>query len=73
MYVWYSGAAGKNGKGSLMVYNVTKESNPAWYVSFTKKDTWIINKTKNITKQEIAGFLIFYISQHSNSISELIQ
>lgn len=73
MYVWYSGAAEKNGKGSLMIYNATKENSVAWYVSFTKKDIWIVNKTKSITKQEIVGFLNFYISQHSNIVSELNQ
>jgi hypothetical protein len=57
LYIWYSSNTVKNDRSSLMVYNTTPESSVAWYASFMKKEEWIVNKTKGISKPEFAGLL----------------
>ena len=53
IYVWYSGDTMNNSQASLMVYTFNGEFQNSWYVSFTKKSSWQIYKTDNISKAEV--------------------
>jgi hypothetical protein len=45
IYCWYAGDSGTTTSASLMVYVISPAGNSAWYVSFNKKDDWVLSKS----------------------------
>lgn len=58
LFVWYSSNTLKNGRGSLMVYNVGPDKNICWFAAFARKSGWILEKTKGIEKEQVSRLLV---------------
>lgn len=56
-FIWFSGQTTANSQASIMVYIFSQEYQNSWYISFTKKSSWQIYKTDNISKAEIKSML----------------
>ncbi len=52
LYCWYSGNTSTNTTASLMIYDVTRDGNNAWYVMFDKSDEWNFTKCRNVSPEE---------------------
>jgi hypothetical protein len=57
LYIWYSCNTRKNDRGSLLLYNIEKEQQIAWYVSFLRNVEWKVNKLKGISRTELSGLM----------------
>ncbi|MDB6016500.1 MAG: hypothetical protein JWR19_989 [Pedosphaera sp.] len=57
IFVWWSGNTAANAKGSLMAYIQNGTDATSWYASFDRPDQWKINKTKNISTEEVRALL----------------
>jgi hypothetical protein len=62
LYCWYSGNTVSNTTASLMIYEVTREGNNAWYVSFDMRGKWDFTKCRNVSPEECAKI----VSAHRN-------
>ena len=56
-YFWFSGNTKVALRGSIMLYQIEKENEYSWYVSFLKKENWQIYKTDGISRNEILAFI----------------
>jgi len=54
LYFWYSGNTMANTTSSLMIYDITKDGQNAWYVQFDRKDDggWQFTKCRNVASEE---------------------
>lgn len=50
--VWYSSNTIANRKGAVMAYIPIDSSYDTWYVSLAAKETWIVEKTKQIIRAD---------------------
>jgi hypothetical protein len=57
VFVWWSGNTDANAKGSFMAYIQNGTDATSWYASFDRHDRWTINKTKNISTEEVRVLL----------------
>ncbi len=51
--IWYSANTLKNGRGSLMIYEVKDETVTSWFASFARHHRWQIDQTKGINKEDV--------------------
>jgi hypothetical protein len=65
LYCWYSGNTRSNTTGSLMIYEVTRSGNNAWYVSFDRRRDWEFTKCHNVSPEEC----IRIVDSHRASIT----
>ena len=56
-FVWYSGYTLKNGRGSLMVYNIGADKPICWFAAFGRKSGWRLERTKGIDQQHVSRLL----------------
>ena len=50
-FVWYSGNTVANGRGSVMVYNVTADSGDCWFAAFTREQcSWTVTSTEGVDR-----------------------
>jgi hypothetical protein len=57
-FVWYSGNTLKNGRGSVMVYNIGPPPNPVcWFAAFRRDSVWTLERTKGVDKEHISRLL----------------
>ena len=52
IFFWFSGETAKLDRASMMVYVVEGNRVFPWYASFIKRDGWIVNKLKNISRMQ---------------------
>jgi len=52
-FVWYSANTLANGRGSVMVYNVTAEQPDCWYAAFNRQAMWELLAAKGISRSEV--------------------
>jgi len=57
-FVWYSGNTLKNGRGSLMVYNIGADKPVCWFAAFGRKSGWALERTKGIEKEQVSRLLV---------------
>lgn len=57
-YVWYSGNTLKNGRGSVMVYNIGSPQPVCWFAAFARDSEWTLKRTKGVDKEQVARLLI---------------
>jgi len=57
-FVWFSGNTLKNGRGSLMVYNVGPDEPVCWFAAFVRKPGWMLEKTKGIDQERVSDLLV---------------
>lgn len=57
IFVWYSSNTLANQKGSLMVYTVTTHGVATWFASFRKRETWKLDSTKGIYRDQLQDFV----------------
>ncbi len=48
--LWYTGRTLSNGKGAAMAYLPREEGYETWYASLVRKESWVVDKTKQISK-----------------------
>lgn len=58
LFVWFSGNSLKNGRASLMVYNIAPPKPVCWFAAFARNGSWKLERTKDIAVDEVAGFLM---------------
>lgn len=54
-FVWYSTNTVMNGRGSVMVYNVTGDRVECWFAAFARRQQheWKLHKTKGISREDV--------------------
>jgi hypothetical protein len=52
IYSWYSGNTNTNTTGSLMIYEVSRESSSGWYIGFDRNPDWRPVTAKNVSLEE---------------------
>lgn len=52
--LWYTGRTLSNGRGAAMAYLPREEGYETWYASLVRKDGWVVDKTKQISKAAFA-------------------
>lgn len=52
-FIWYSSNTLKNGRGSVMVYEIEAERTECWFAAFRRYDKWELALTKGISRSEI--------------------
>jgi len=57
-FVWYSGNTLKNGRGSVMVYNIGPGKPICWFAAFGRKSGWLLERTKGINMEQVSRLLI---------------
>ena len=57
-FVWYSANTLKNGRGSVMVYNIGAEKPVCWFAAFANKSAWTLERTKGIEKEQVSRLMI---------------
>lgn len=57
LFVWYSSNTLKNGRGSLMVYDVGPDNPICWFAAFGSKSGWMLERTKGIEKEEVSRLI----------------
>jgi hypothetical protein len=50
LFLWYSGETEKMDRAAVMVYAVQGCQTVPWYASFMKRDGWMLNKVKGISR-----------------------
>jgi hypothetical protein len=56
-FVWYSAKTVANGRGSVMVYNVTADGVKCWFAAFNRQETWKLHATKGVSRTEVEDLL----------------
>jgi hypothetical protein len=56
-FVWYSGNTVTNGKGSVMVYELSTERVDCWFASFNRLDEWTLQATKGASRDDVERLL----------------
>ena len=57
-YVWYSGNTVANGRGSVMVYNVTADSGECWFAAFVREEcSWKLTSTKGVDRGYVEALI----------------
>lgn len=57
IFVWFSGNTKNSLRGSIMIYQITKDVKYSFYISFLKKDNWQIYKTDEISRNEVLSLM----------------
>lgn len=57
-FVWYSGNTLKNGRGSVMVYNIGPSQPVCWFAAFARKSKWTLEQTKDVDREQVSRLLI---------------
>jgi hypothetical protein len=57
LFVWFSSGTKFNDRGCVMVYRVLDEEVSAWYASFRKNKTWMLDRTKEISRGEMEAII----------------
>jgi hypothetical protein len=57
MFFWFSGNTQNTFRGSIMIYQIEKERENSWYISFLKKEKWQIYKTDGISRNEVLALI----------------
>jgi hypothetical protein len=57
-FVWYSGNTLKNGRGSMMAYNIGSPRPACWFAAFVRNSEWTLERTKGVDKEQIFRLLI---------------
>jgi len=57
IFAWWSGNTRANAKGSFMAYIQNGDDTTSWYASFNRGEHWTINKSKNISTEEVRALL----------------
>lgn len=57
LFLWFSGNTKNTLRGSIMLYQIENELNNSCYVSFVKKGNWQINKTEDISRNEVLALI----------------
>ena len=57
-FVWYSGNTLKNGRGSVMVYNIGPPQPVCWFAAFARDSEWTLKRTKGVDKEQVSRLLI---------------
>jgi hypothetical protein len=52
-FIWYSGNTLKNGRGSIMVYEIEAERTGCWFAAFHRHNKWELTLTKDVSRSEI--------------------
>lgn len=52
-FVWYSGNTVANGRGSVMVYDLSAEHVDCWFASFHRRDEWKLQATKGVDREVV--------------------
>lgn len=57
IFIWYSANTNASSQASFMFYQVENDAENAWYASFVKKESWQLNRTRNISRSEVLALL----------------
>jgi hypothetical protein len=57
-FIWYSGNTLKNGRGSVMVYNIEPPQLVCWFAAFRRHLEWTLERTKGVDKEQVSHLLI---------------
>jgi hypothetical protein len=57
-FVWYSGNTLKNGRGSVMVYNIGPPQPTCWFAAFGRNSEWTLERTKGVDKEHVSRLLL---------------
>jgi hypothetical protein len=57
-FVWYSGNTLKNGRGSVMVYDIGPSHPVCWFAAFRRSPGWALERTKGVDKEHVSRLLI---------------
>lgn len=57
LFVWYSGQTAATKRGSVMVYQVKRETVHGLYAGFHHTDGWTVHKTNKIVKKQLIQWL----------------
>lgn len=58
VFVWYSANTLKNGRGSVMVYNIAIPEPVCWFASFGRNSAWALQHTKGVSRQYVLRLLV---------------
>jgi hypothetical protein len=56
-FIWYGGNTLKNGRGSVMVYELEDDRTHCWFAAFHRHDKWELGATKGVSRSEIKKFI----------------
>ncbi len=56
-FVWYSGNTVANGRGSVMVYELSTDRVDCWYASFSRRQEWKLQATKGARREDVERLL----------------
>jgi len=56
-FVWYSGNTLANGRGSVMVYNITANQLGCWFAAFSRERAWALHATKGASRGDVQKLL----------------
>jgi len=65
LYGWYSGNTMSNTTASLMLYDVTRKGNNAWYLMFARRDEWGVAKCVNVSRDECVRIMKSHQNPHA--------
>jgi hypothetical protein len=57
-FVWFSGNTLKNGRGSVMAYNVGPPQPVCWFAAFRRKSAWTLERTKGVDVEYVSRLLV---------------
>lgn len=57
LVVWFSGSTLKNGRASVMVYDIKPLHAACWFVAFVKNAQWTPQRTKGVSGDYVQGLL----------------
>lgn len=57
-FVWYSGNTLKNGRASVMVYNIGPAEPVCWFAAFGRTSCWMLKRTKGVDKEQVSRLLV---------------
>ena len=59
LFVWFSGNTLKNGRGSVMAYNIGPPEQPGcWFAAFGRESEWALERTKGVYIEHVSRVLI---------------
>lgn len=56
-FIWYSANTVANGRGSVMVYNVTRDRVKCWFAAFARQRGWKLHMTKGISREDVKDLM----------------
>jgi hypothetical protein len=56
-FLWYSGNTLKNGRGSVMVYNIGPPHPVCWFAAFGRDLEWKLERTKGVDKEHVSRLI----------------